>query len=482
MRNGMLWGARSVLLAGPVALAFFSGGYFDLARTRAALVAWALVLICAVAAERPLARSVPARIAVGALVAFAAWTLLSTLWTPLPGVAYHDGERVILYAGALIAACGLLRGRVALRAVEPVVAAGVLVVIGYGLSERLLPGLLTFTHSPSAGGRLEQPITYWNATGELAALGFVLCARLAGDATRSRGLRLAAAAAAAPLGLGLYVSFSRGALFACAAGLVALAVGAASRPQFRALVITTLAGGAAAAAGAGFHSVTTVYGKHATRVSDGAAALIVLVALAALAALAQWTLCRGELSGRRSVSGVRLPRGASALATLVVAGGFALFLAVGAKESTATPLSSGASRLTTLQSNRYEYWRVAERAFRAEPLRGVGGGGWSVYWLRYRTFKESAQDAHSLYIQTAAELGLVGLALLGSFLAAVAVCARRAHLRAPGMAAGLTAGFVVFAVHATLDWDWELPAVTLPALLLAGALVALSETERAAFS
>ena len=34
----------------------------------------------------------------------------------------------------------------------------------------------------SAAGRLDQPLTYWNATGALAALGLVLCARVAGDA------------------------------------------------------------------------------------------------------------------------------------------------------------------------------------------------------------------------------------------------------------------------------------------------------------
>ena len=61
--------------------------------------------------------------------------------------------------------------------------------------------------------------------GELAALGFVLCARLAGDATRPRlAARSAPRRRCAPLGLGLYLSFSRGALFACAAGLVALVV------------------------------------------------------------------------------------------------------------------------------------------------------------------------------------------------------------------------------------------------------------------
>ena len=57
------------------------------------------------------------------------------------------------------------------------------------------------------------------------------------------------------------------------------------------------------------------------------------------------------------------------------------------------------------------------RAFGDEPIRGVGAGGWAVYWLRYRPIGEFANDAHSLPVQTLAELGLVGLALLAMFLA-----------------------------------------------------------------
>ena len=55
--------------------------------------------------------------------------------------------------------------------------------------------------------------------GALAAIGLVLCAGVAGDATRPRALRAAAAAAAPLLGAGLALTFSRGALLAAAAGL-----------------------------------------------------------------------------------------------------------------------------------------------------------------------------------------------------------------------------------------------------------------------
>ena len=40
------------------------------------------------------------------------------------------------------------------------------------------------------------------------------------------------------------------------------------------------------------------------------------------------------------------------------------------------------------------------------------------------------------------------------------------------MAAGPIAGFVVYVAHAPLDWDWQMPAVTLVAIVLAGALLA----------
>ena len=95
-------------------------------------------------------------------------------------------QRLVLYVGALLLAVGTLRDSGLRRAAEPALAAGAAIVIGYGLSGRLLPDLIDLDSSRSAGGRLEQPLTYWNAEGALAAIGLVLCARLAGDRSRPR--------------------------------------------------------------------------------------------------------------------------------------------------------------------------------------------------------------------------------------------------------------------------------------------------------
>jgi O-antigen ligase len=122
---------------------------------------------------------------------------------------------------------------------------------------------------------------------------------------------------------------------------------------------------------------------------------------------------------------------------------------------------------------------VALDAFADAPLRGHGAGSFGSVWLRERTIPEVVRDAHSLELETAAELGLVGLVLLGGFLGGVAVSAARARRLAPGLAAGPTAALAVFAAHSALDWDWELPAgVTLSAILLAGVVIALADGQR----
>jgi hypothetical protein len=114
-------------------------------------VAWVLVAIALLAGERlPRTRSV--RLALAGLALLAGWTLISFLWTPIGGSAYHAGGRVVLYADCLLAATMLLRSCAALRTVEPALAAGALVVIDYGISGRLLPGPLHFQRSISAFG------------------------------------------------------------------------------------------------------------------------------------------------------------------------------------------------------------------------------------------------------------------------------------------------------------------------------------------
>jgi O-antigen ligase len=286
-------------------------------------------------------------------------------------------------------------------------------------------------------------------------------------------VRVAAAAIGPPLGVGVYLSFSRGALAALAVGLLVLAALAPARRQVRAIGVLLATGILAAAASAALPAVRALQGSAGAKTAEGAAMFAVLLVLMAAAAVATWWLGRAEDRGRLRSDPVRLPRPRLVIATCLVLLLGATLGAAALESKPGTP-AGGAStaRLASVKSNRYDYWRVSLNEFEDHPLRGAGSGAFRVDWLRERTVFDPAKDAHSLYVETLGELGLVGIAILAALIVGVAVSARRAYRALPVQAAGAAATLGVFAVHAGLDWDWEMPAVSLVAILLAGALIA----------
>lgn len=122
------------------------------------------------------------------------------------------------------------------------------------------------------------------------------------------------------------------------------------------------------------------------------------------------------------------------------------------------------SRLATPRDNgRFDYWRVTLEDFARRPLTGQGAGTYPLSWERLGT-KSRFDDGHSLYVEVLGELGVIGfllvvcavLLVLGGFLA-------RARAPGPDRAAGaaLFAAGLAWALHAGIEWDWEMPAVTL---------------------
>ncbi|MEA2412811.1 MAG: hypothetical protein QOC77_3372 [Thermoleophilaceae bacterium] len=469
MRRAITVLAVVVLLAGPTALAYSSGGYFDPERLIAALVAWALLAVAAVVSPQPLPRSRSGRVALAGLVLLTAWTGASLAWAPQGAPAADAVQRLLLYAAAFASAAALLRHPLARRATEPALALGTLLVVGYGLLDRLLPGAFALRRSSVAGGRLEQPLTYWNAMGALAAIGALLCVRLAGDTGRPRWLRTSAAAGAVPLAVGVQLSYSRGALAALGIGLLALAVLALTRSQLRALAVGLLTGVPAALVANSLDGVRALAGTVSARESDGLTMLAVLAGLSAIAAAVTWLAARDERGA------IALPRrvGIALVMGVVVVAGVGLALAA-RHQGQPSLAGANAARLESLESHRTKYWKVAlEHGFAAHPLKGVGAGGFGVIWLRYRDVRDRVKVAHSLYLETLAELGAVGFLFLAMFLGGVATAAARARM--PGASAAL----IVWATHSALDWDWEMPALALVALALAGLVVAAAEDEAA---
>jgi O-Antigen ligase len=454
--------------AGVVVLAFASGGYFP-SEWGLVLLAFALVLFgAAVSGERVALGRLDA-IFLAALAALACWQLLSTAWSPGPDGPVLEAERTLVYfAGAAALVVTLRRELVSPLLIG--VAAGIVVVVAVVLGDRLLAGRLDDPADPVSGIRLDDPIGYANAVGILIVLGALL---ITGLALRAPPFAAAGAGAAlVPLGSALAFTFSRGALVGLAAGLVSLLLLEWERGRaFAGLVV--LAAAPAVAALLSVHSpLADAVTSPAEADSAGERLLWQLAVLCALGAAV------GALVPR--ASRVLAPYAVAAAGVCVLAA--VVFAVVAGPRSLvdealdrvrAEPAVTGSDvpgRVLSLSSNgRSAYWRVAWGMVERSPLTGEGAASYERWWLQERPVAAYARDAHNLYLETLAELGPVGLALLLVALAAP-LAAMRARVRHPAtVAAG--AAYVAFLVHAALDWDWEIPLVTLVALAAAASLV-----------
>ena len=123
---------------------------------------------------------------------------------------------------------------------------------------------------------------------------------------------------------------------------------------------------------------------------------------------------------------------------------------------------------------RVDYWTVALNQWEENIWLGAGAGTFSLYWLN----EEQASvvlDAHSLYLETLAEIGPIGFLLLVGALAVPIFAAARNRGRSLTAVGG--AAYAAYLVHAGLDWDWEMPAVTLVGLLCGIGVLAADRRE-----
>jgi O-Antigen ligase len=137
----------------------------------------------------------------------------------------------------------------------------------------------------------------------------------------------------------------------------------------------------------------------------------------------------------------------------------------------------GSERLQNVSTqSRRLYWESALDANATAPLVGIGPGAYEYWWARNSVpGVPFARDAHSLYVETLAELGIIGLALLLLAMGAVlAACMRRALGPRPErrlVLAPATASCIAFAAFAGIDWLWELAVLPVAFLLLVAAIL-----------
>jgi O-antigen ligase len=399
-----------------------------------ALAAWAaaLALVLGAGADR-LRRDRWWALSAGALLL---WTLASRLWSANSAQSLLEARRMTVYAAVVLALVVLAR-RHSTRLLLAGTHAGITALVLYALARYLL-GSRTFYSFE--GYLLSEPLGYANAVGILSAMGVLLSVGLVADSA-SRGVRAAAGAMVPLFALALVLTGSRASWLALAIGLAATTL---LHPRSLSLMrtLTVLAPATAIAIWMGYYS------ELSTASSPRLGGLVVAIAAVGCAVVA---------AGAAAVTLPRLDSSPNSRPRAFVVGGTAVIALLGAVAVVAAEATEPRSL----------YYHVAWREFLAHPLFGSGAGTFGHYWLRWGDVGTwgGALDAHSLYLETLAELGPIGLCLLGTFLL---YPLRRtvAHRSLPFVPAAAGAA-IAFLVHAGLDWDWEMPAVVVAGLACA---------------
>ena len=455
-----------------------AGGYFPTSWGWTALAfLWATAL--ALALRGTVELGIPDLIFFGALTVFAGWIWLATTWSESPPSSFLEGQRVLVYVGGSAAALLLVRRRTVAALIGGVLAA-ITAISAYSLATRLFPDRIG-TFDPVAVYRLEEPIGYWNALGVFADMGVLLALGVAarGRSTITRALGAAALAILLPT---VYFTYSRGASLALGIGVVAFIVFERARLQLvTAFAFASFAPAVSVLIASRFAALTHGTASVDAAAHDGRRLALVIVSAGLVSAGSIIAVARLE-QRVRPARWLRMAYAGLLVALLAAAAVAAVARYGGPSTMTHKAYDSFVAnpkldtnnlnrRLFSFSGNgRAQLWKVAWRDFEAHPWLGSGPGTFEQEWYRHRALDLKVRDAHNLYVEQLAEVGPLGLGLLLVALAVPLVVAPRA--RGFRLTGAVLAAYVAFLVHAAVDWDWEVTAVTMSALLCGIAVIA----------
>lgn len=493
--------SRSLPLIGvaaflPLVWLGLSGGGFDaVVRGQVGIVIWWVLILGLALSLIPLgAIGQRGWIALVALTGLSVWTGLSLLWSDAAGATWEELGRLATYTGVLALGLCVRRDAEGARQIIKGVTGALVLLALVALASRLVPGWFPRDSADvfDEAVRLSYPVGYWNG---LAALSVMTLPLLLAAATlaRRRAVRALAAALLPALLLTGYLTFSRSAIvFAAIAILIYLMLSTDRLRGSVTLVLGALGGlvlmFAASARGA-FET-----GVPAAAVGGEGLAMLAFVLVVTLAVGVSHALIDGRLGHRGAPEPdladrpgtLRRARWLAVGATLIVLVGGGLALGgAGAISSgweqfknPALGVSADApatDRLTEVGGNgRYQYWGVALDQAESDLVKGTGAGTYEVSWLRTRPFNTFIRNAHSLYLETLGELGVVGLELILTLVLLVLIAAvlrTRAAAAERTAFAAATAACFAFALWAGVDWLWQVPVLPAAFLLLAAALI-----------
>lgn len=421
----------------------------------------------------------------GLLLGVALFSAISSIWSGSVELSVTEANRVLVYLGAFLAAFLIAQTEQRRQRFAEGVAIGLIGVAVLGLASRLLPDLISVANGPGSGARLRYPLDYWNANGVAFGIGAGMLLWLSRNALAT-ALRWLAVAALPAMLLALYFTYSRG-------GLLALAVTAGvliALSHDRLWILGTLAIG-------GLGAMPAVLAVQDNRLladniaspdtaGQGLTVLAILVAgtlvsLGLFAAMRRLERHQGRLA-RRALVASRDSRVLTWVAVIAALVAIAAAVAVGGRawdrfSDSELQVTNTEDRVIDLSgTGRGDFWGVAIEAFGEEPVGGHGAGTYGFSWYQLREIERQSSEAHSLYLESFAELGVVGgllvLGTVGVILWTGFAAWRAARGRRRELYAVLFAATAAFAIAAAFDWLWEMAGLGVVFFLAAGVLCA----------
>ncbi len=481
-QDGAIW----LLGFAPVVyLALAGGGYDIVARSQVAILLWWLVLLGVVVGLLPRGRlSGWGWAAVALLTAFMVWSWVAVGWSSSAERTLIEVGRLSAYLATLVLGLALIARSNARWLVNGLACAIALVAVLAVLS-KLVPSWFPADTAQRfyATSRLSYPFDYSDGVGEFTALGLPLLLFAATGARSPLGRGLGAAAIPAVV-LSIAMTASRGGVLATAVGLWFFFLLAPDR-------LPRLLAALPASAGGVVLVVALLDRQGISNQLTGAApagerhsllAILIVTCLVVGAVQVAGTL----LVRRRGWPGLTR-RGDAVMAGVIVAIVVVAAIALAGtgelhhlwtqfKQPKPSAASTGYRRLLSVAgSHRYQYWQAAASAFDAHPWKGIGPGTFEFYWAQHNTLHEFVQNAHSLWLETLAELGIPGLTLIAGLfvLALVAGSARALRAARPErlVLATAVAGVAAFCAAASFDWVWQIGVIPMIAMLLVAVAV-----------
>jgi hypothetical protein len=438
-----------------------------------------LLLVVVLAAGRIYAPRRLALAGIVSLIALGVWTAVAVSWSPQPTLGREEVFLIGFYSVVLAFPLLLLRSNLDRELLLAAIVLGLAIVAVASAAEMVVDPAESMFFS----GRLVYPVSYVNANAAFFLVGFWPAIALAAHRGASVLLRVPSMAAAATFLAAWLATQSKGAGAALAASAIACLVVARSRLRWLVPALVS-----AVIAGAAFYPLTAGYRAEDAALTEAARetgrAWLIVTAVAFAVAVPY------VLLDRRVTVAPRLHRAAGAIAigllVALMAAGLVGFLAavdepgrylrerVDELRGTAVA-GQRPTHFATLESYRYDSWRVALREAERHPLAGIGSRGFYAAYLEHGRTVETPTRAHSLPLDVLAETGVVGLALLLVALGAPMAAAFR-EARASLANTACVVACVYWLVHASFDWIWTLPVCGLVFFCLLGAASAGRDT------